>query len=83
MTTFGITPKQSEALAFIANYVCSRGYSPTCREIAGALEIKSSSRVVELIKSLVERGYLVRIEGKSRSLALTEAANSLIAKEVA
>jgi SOS-response transcriptional repressor LexA len=48
------------------------GVPPTYREIAAELELESKSGVVRLVTALVERGYLVRLRGRARSLSIRQ-----------
>jgi len=79
MTAFGLAPKQRQALGCIDGLIRAKGYSPSYREISKAMSI-GLNQTSEIIGSLVERGYLQRIAGKSRSLALTDAARAIMAE---
>lgn len=65
----GLTERQAEALKFIAGYHAAHGFAPAYRDIAKRFDI-STSRAHELVTSLVERGCLIRLPGRARSLAL-------------
>lgn len=65
----GLTPRQSEALAFIRAYIAERKVSPTYQEIADALNISSKGGVARLVDALEQRGHIVRLKGGIRSLA--------------
>lgn len=66
----GLTHKQAAALDYIHGYIGRTGASPTYEEIREHLGLKSKSRVHFLVAQLVERGRLVRLPGKARTLAL-------------
>ena len=70
----GITPAQHRALTFIRQYVAANGYSPTFREIAGGVGLKSSSEVHRLVHGLVERGSVKLLSRRARSIELVRAA---------
>jgi hypothetical protein len=58
----GLTERQAEALK-------ANGFAPTYREIAKRFGC-STSRAHELVSALVDRGCLVRLPGRARSVAL-------------
>jgi len=70
MTTYSLTDKQSAALDFIRGYIEDHGKSPSFDEIKDGLGIKSKSGVHRLVTALVERGHLVRMPNRARTLAL-------------
>lgn len=53
-----MTPRQREALDFIARYIADRGYSPSYQEVADAIGLASKSGVCRIVRSLVQRGHL-------------------------
>ncbi|CUH60272.1 LexA family protein [Thalassobacter stenotrophicus] len=65
-----LTPRQHEALVFLAAYTKRTGYSPSFGEIAEALELASKSNVHRLIKALEERGYIRRLPNRSRAIEI-------------
>ena len=69
----GISPRQREALNFIAAFIDDKGYSPSMWEIGGALGIKSVSQVASIVSRLQERGYVTRLAHKGRSLSIVGA----------
>lgn len=70
----GITPAQHRALTFIRQYVAANGYSPTFREIAGGVGLKSSSEAHRLVHGLVDRGSVKLLPRRARSIELVRAA---------
>lgn len=64
--------KEREVLAFIAQFQKQFGYSPTLVEIASATGHKSNSTVHALIKSLVEKGYIQKVDGNTRVLKIID-----------
>lgn len=60
----------NEVLAFITDFCCRNGYSPTYREIMSALGIRSSSTISHYIHKLIDAGELVCDEAKPRTLAV-------------
>ncbi|MBO4265313.1 MAG: transcriptional repressor LexA [Clostridia bacterium] len=61
---------------FIGDTIKRDGYSPTVRDIREALEIKSTSTVHKYLQSLEDKGYIQRVQGKSRTLRTEEDAKA-------
>lgn len=62
--------KEREVLAYIAQFQSQHGYSPTLAEIANATGHKSSSTIHALIRSLVDKGYVQKVDGNTRVLKI-------------
>lgn len=62
----GLTPKQAKLLAFIAG----REACPSIREMAEHMGHRSVSSVHRIIGGLEERGYIRRLPGQARSIAV-------------
>ena len=69
----GLTEKQRAALDFISEFIAERGFSPNYNEIAAGLSLSSRSIVNRLVVALTQRGYVTRILGHRRSIALVPA----------
>lgn len=67
-----IYKKEREILDFLAQFQKQYGYSPTLSEIAGATDHKSNSTVHSLIKSLVAKGYIQKVDGNTRVLKILD-----------
>lgn len=65
-----LTPRQQGVYDYIESYILQKGYGPTVREIAEAVHLSSPSTVHVHLKTLEEKGYIVRDPMKSRSIAL-------------
>ena len=65
-----LTTRQKSVYDFIESYILQKGYGPTVREIAEAVHLSSPSTVHVHLKTLEEKGYIVRDPLKSRSIAL-------------
>ena len=65
-----LTTRQKSVYEFIESYILQKGYGPTVREIAEAVHLSSPSTVHVHLKTLEEKGYIVRDSLKSRSIAL-------------
>lgn len=60
--------KERETLKFIMQFQDQYGYSPTLREICAALGNKSPSTIHSIIRSLVDKKYIQKVDGNSRTL---------------
>jgi repressor LexA len=64
--------KEREVLEFVAQFQRQYGYSPILSEIAKATGHRSNSTVHTLIKSLVEKGYIQKVDGNTRTLKIID-----------
>ncbi len=64
--------KEREILEFLAQFQRHYGYSPTLAEIAKATGHRSNSTIHTLIRSLVEKGYLQKVDGNTRVLKIID-----------
>ena len=64
--------KEREILEYLVQFQNQYGYSPTLLEIAQATGHKSISTIHSLIKSLVEKGYVQKVEGNTRILKVMD-----------
>lgn len=67
----GLTPRQADALRFIAVYCEARGAPPPLKAIAAAMGLGSQARVHYLVTGLCERGAVAR--GKKGKIEVLEA----------
>lgn len=67
-----IYKKEREVLEYLAQFQRQFGYSPTLKEIADATGHRSNSTVHSLIKSLVEKGYIQKVDGNNRVLKIVD-----------
>lgn len=65
-----LTKRQQQVYDYIEQYIDAKGFGPTVREICEAVGLSSPSTVHVHLKSLEEKGYIVRDSLKSRSIAL-------------
>jgi SOS-response transcriptional repressor LexA len=66
----GLTERQAELVAFVRAQVKFRGIAPSYDEIREKMGLASKSGVCRLVDSLIDRGALVRLPGKARSLSV-------------
>lgn len=64
--------KERDVLEFLAQFQKTHGYSPTLTEISNATGHKSNSTVHTLIRTLVEKGYVQKVEGNTRVLKIID-----------
>ncbi len=62
--------KERELLSFLSQFQKQYGYSPTLKEMAGATGHSSVSTVHTIIRNLVDKGYLKKDEGNTRTLRI-------------
>lgn len=67
-----LTKKQKQLIAFLDNFMVENGYSPSYREIAAGMGLKSVASVAEHIDNLVALGALKRDPGEPRSLQIVD-----------
>lgn len=67
-----LTKRQQQVYDFIESYIEAKGFGPTVREICEAVHLSSPSTVHVHLKSLEEKGVIVRDPLKSRSIALPQ-----------
>ncbi|MFD9125660.1 transcriptional repressor LexA [Kitasatospora sp. NPDC059571] len=69
----GLTDRQREILAVIADHTAARGYPPTMREIGRAVGLSSSSSVAHQLNRLQNLGYVEADPQRTRTYRLTRA----------
>jgi repressor LexA len=65
--------KERLVLEFLVQFQAKHGYAPTLKEIAQATGHKSVSTIYVLIRSLVDKGYVQKVDGNSRVLKVMDA----------
>ena len=68
-----LTPKEQLVYDYIVDTIRREGYSPSVRDIASAVDMKSTSTVHHYIRRLEEKGYIQKESGKSRTLRVEKA----------
>ena len=66
-----LKPKELRVFEFIKGRIYEKGYAPSVREVCADLNIKSTSTAQMYIDRLIDKGYLERENGKSRTLKLS------------
>ena len=67
-----IYKKEREVFEYLAQFQRQFGYSPTLKEIANATGHRSNSTVHSLIRSLVDKGYIQKVDGNNRVLKIVD-----------
>lgn len=67
-----LTVKEQAVYEYICTVIRKNGYSPSVRDIKAALGIKSTSTVHSYLERLEAKGYIVKEQGKSRTLRTLE-----------
>ncbi len=67
-TTVRPTKKQRQLLTFIEEFIQSKGYSPSYREIMSGLNYTSVATVALHVNNLIKRGHLQKRDHSARSL---------------
>ncbi|HNW09862.1 MAG TPA: transcriptional repressor LexA [Candidatus Rifleibacterium sp.] len=70
MTPDPLTPKQRTVLDFIRRFFAEWGYAPTIAEIRDGLGLASTATVHKHLKTLVEKGHIDSLPGRSRGLSV-------------
>ena len=65
-----LTRRQREVLDFIEDYLESKGYPPSVRDIAARFNLVSAAGVHKHIKALVKKNYLSKADFLSRSIRI-------------
>ena len=73
-SNFALTARQKEVLDFIRYYSSQEGLAPSYDEMVVAIGVKSKSQIARTIDALIERGHLVKLHNRARSVSLVEAA---------
>ena len=67
--------RERELITYIMQFQEQHGYSPTLREMADAMGRNSVSTIHALIRSMVEKGYIQKVEGNNRTLKVLKREN--------
>lgn len=68
----GLTQRQTDCLNFIRNTVAAGGKAPSFNDIKTAMGLANKSSVHRLISGLEDRGYIRRLPGRSRAIAVVD-----------
>lgn len=65
------TPRQLEILKYLKDYHDVNDYMPTYTEIMEQFKYKSKNSVHWMLKSLIARGLIYKIDGNTRAISLS------------
>ncbi|MFQ6004194.1 MAG: transcriptional repressor LexA [Woeseia sp.] len=68
----GLTPRQSQILSMIQEFIADFGMPPTRAEIARALDFASANAAEEHLRALQKKGVLELVPGVSRGIQLKD-----------
>lgn len=66
----GLTPAQRDLLQFISSYIAKHDIAPTVDEMRHQFGYASKSTIGYLLNGLQERGWIIRIPHKERSIEI-------------
>lgn len=65
--------KERQVLEFLAQFQSRNGFAPTLREIANATNHRAVSTIHVIIRNLIDKGYIQKVDGNSRVLQIKDA----------
>jgi len=77
-----LTRREKQCIDVIRTLTTKNGYSPSYDEILKAMGLKSKSSISRLTNQLVDKGYVKKLPGRSRSIALIDQENGCISSEI-
>lgn len=70
------TKRQQDIYSFVREFICSRKFPPTIREICDEFGIKSSNGVRDSLKALERKGLIKKFSKQARGIELVESSVS-------
>jgi len=64
--------RQRQIIDFISQYIQSKGYAPTLKEIAAAIGVSSLATIHEHLQALEKKGVIKKFEGSVRGIELLD-----------
>jgi repressor LexA len=64
--------KEREVLEFLVQFQNKFGFAPTLREIANATNHRSVSTIHVILRNLVDKGYIQKVDGNARVLKIKD-----------
>jgi repressor LexA len=64
--------KERELLEYLSQFQRQYGYSPTLKEMAEATHHRSVSTIHAIIRNLVDKGYIQKVDGNARVLKILD-----------
>lgn len=69
-----LSPRQRDTLDLIKRYLAEKGYSPSLRELANSMGIRSTNGVADHVRALEKKGYIEKTKGRARSIRVVDRA---------
>lgn len=79
-TPRALSPQRIQLMNVLYQHQQRYGYSPTVREMAGAMRFSSHSTVQSHLEVLIDNGYLRRRPGRARSWSLTAKGRQMLSR---
>ncbi len=67
-----LTPRQQDLLRFVIGFQEAKGFSPSFKEIAIGIGLKSTAQVSRQLDALEERGAIRRLIDRARAIEVLE-----------
>src|SRR5438876_11301489 len=64
--------KERQVLEFLVQFQSKHAYAPTLREIANATGHRAVSTIHVIIRNLIDKGYVTKVDGNSRVLQVKD-----------
>jgi repressor LexA len=77
-----LTPMERRVYHYLIDFLADNTFQPSIREIARKFKIKSTKSVSDLLVSLTRKGYIERVEARSRGVKLLGYATSTLTQPV-
>lgn len=68
-----LSQRQTKMLDFLRTSIEANGFPPTVRELGDAVGLSSTNSVVHQLRELETKGYISRVPGRPRMLAVLDA----------
>lgn len=65
--------KERQVLEFLVQFQSKHGFAPTLREIANATGHRAVSTIHVIIRNLIDKGYVTKVDGNARVLQVKDA----------
>lgn len=77
-----LTPQEKAVYDYISRTIEKSGYAPSVRDIKDAIGVKSTSTVHSYLEKLEKKGYIIKEQGKSRTIRTREKQEEPAAKKI-
>lgn len=70
----GLTRRQAQLLAFIADYDEKHGFCPSYQQMAEGMGLASKGNIVPMVNVLAQKGKIRRLPNRARSIEIVNGA---------